>query len=483
VNPTNQLFTDEYGRVRIFHGVNAVYKIPPWVPNTSDWDPQLSLSSKDVEDLYNWGFNAVRLGVMWPGLEPVKGQYNMTYIGEIQKIVNSLGTKGIHTLLDLHQDLLSRKFCGEGIPDWAVNTDTWTLPFPVPVGLPMKLDPTTGYPNLTECLERQFAEYYFADKVGNAFQNLYDNTSNIQTSLLLFWQQVAKVFKASDTVLGYELINEPWAGDIYRHPSLLEPKVADRINLMPMYKKLHAGIRQIDDTHMIFFENAVSDVTVINGFDEGPGGKAYNDRQVFSYHIYCAPTDPDGNPQNVIECDTVDDVIYAGDLENIKRLGCGSMMTEFGAMGNVTSAVENLELLTSVADLFLQSWTYWQYKLFNDITTSGPSESFYIGKDLEISKVKALSRTYAQAISGVPIHMAFQPSNSHFVLSYAVDTSINQPTEIYLNEHLYYPNGFTVTLNPSAAASWKQVETNRIQVMASSSAKSASILTVTITPK
>ena len=29
---------------------------------------------------------------------------------------------GIYTLLDAHQDVLSEKFCGEGIPDWAVDT-------------------------------------------------------------------------------------------------------------------------------------------------------------------------------------------------------------------------------------------------------------------------------------------------------------------------------------------------------------------------
>ena len=28
---------------------------------------------------------------------------------------------GIYTLLDMHQDVLSEKFCGEGIPDWAVD--------------------------------------------------------------------------------------------------------------------------------------------------------------------------------------------------------------------------------------------------------------------------------------------------------------------------------------------------------------------------
>lgn len=47
----------------------------------------------------------------------------------------------------------------------------------------------------------------------------------------------------------------------------------------------------MDDKHILFYEQAVATVTE-NGFTEGPGGPSYNDRQVFSYHIYCAPTVP-----------------------------------------------------------------------------------------------------------------------------------------------------------------------------------------------
>ena len=35
---------------------------------------------------------------------------------------HSSGKHGIYTLLDMHQDVLSHKFCGEGVPDWAVDT-------------------------------------------------------------------------------------------------------------------------------------------------------------------------------------------------------------------------------------------------------------------------------------------------------------------------------------------------------------------------
>lgn len=42
-------------------------------------------------------------------------------------LMYSASKYGIYTLLDAHQDVLSQKFCGEGIPDWAVDTGCKTI--------------------------------------------------------------------------------------------------------------------------------------------------------------------------------------------------------------------------------------------------------------------------------------------------------------------------------------------------------------------
>ena len=55
-------------------------------------------------------------------------------------------------------------------------------------------------------------------------QSLYDNEQNVQDAFLQFWQTVAAKFRNNSNVLGYELINEPWAGDVYRHPDQLSPR-------------------------------------------------------------------------------------------------------------------------------------------------------------------------------------------------------------------------------------------------------------------
>ena len=52
-------------------------------------------------------------------------------------MVRNASRYGIYTLLDFHQDDLSAKLCGEGIPSWATKTrDFYPLRTPVPFAWP-----------------------------------------------------------------------------------------------------------------------------------------------------------------------------------------------------------------------------------------------------------------------------------------------------------------------------------------------------------
>lgn len=82
------------------------------------FDSQASLTDKDISDLKEWGFNFVRLGVMWEAVEMSPGVYNETYLDEIDQLITKLGNQGIYTLVDSHQDVLSRYTCGEGMPNF-----------------------------------------------------------------------------------------------------------------------------------------------------------------------------------------------------------------------------------------------------------------------------------------------------------------------------------------------------------------------------
>ena len=41
-------FVDEHNRVRIFHGMNVVYKLPPYIPIIDKFDPLYSLNDDDI---------------------------------------------------------------------------------------------------------------------------------------------------------------------------------------------------------------------------------------------------------------------------------------------------------------------------------------------------------------------------------------------------------------------------------------------------
>lgn len=83
------LFVDSLGRVRVHHGVNAVYKTHPFHPQTTGFDSNSSLSDIDLYTLKSLGMNVIRLHVAWEGVEPKKGEYNYTYLEVLQSIVRA----------------------------------------------------------------------------------------------------------------------------------------------------------------------------------------------------------------------------------------------------------------------------------------------------------------------------------------------------------------------------------------------------------
>jgi endoglycosylceramidase len=188
-----------------------------------------------------------------------------------------------------------------------------------------------------------------------------------------------------------------------------------------MYRRLHLDIRKIDDEHIIFYEPAVSDIDII-GFEEGPGGHAYDNRQALSYHMYCSAVDTQGNPRSEFLCRVLDDEQFKWRESASKRIGGGRFLTEFGALSDQPKSVHETNWILNEAEKRLHSWTYWQFKYYQDFTTAvmpGNGESFYAPDgSLYQNKVKALSRTYAQAVCGVASASLFNPTTAVYALNY-----------------------------------------------------------------
>lgn len=118
IDSANRVFVDQDGRQVIMHGVNVVYKMDPYIPSDGAFDTELSLDDEDIANLKKWGFNFVRLGVMWEAVERTEGVYDDAYLDRVEALINKLGDAGIYTLVDAHQDVFARQICGEGIPDF-----------------------------------------------------------------------------------------------------------------------------------------------------------------------------------------------------------------------------------------------------------------------------------------------------------------------------------------------------------------------------
>eukprot|EP00091_Calanus_sinicus_P017390 TRINITY_DN37596_c0_g1_i1.p1 TRINITY_DN37596_c0_g1~~TRINITY_DN37596_c0_g1_i1.p1 ORF type:complete len:126 (-),score=41.78 TRINITY_DN37596_c0_g1_i1:554-931(-) len=95
VDSDKNKIVDTRGRERFFHGTNVVYKTDPFIPVIDHFDAKESFSIEDADLLPSMGFNTIRLGVLWAGLEPVEGEFNMTYLDMVEEIVNMAGERGI----------------------------------------------------------------------------------------------------------------------------------------------------------------------------------------------------------------------------------------------------------------------------------------------------------------------------------------------------------------------------------------------------
>jgi aryl-phospho-beta-D-glucosidase BglC (GH1 family) len=86
------------------------------------------------------------------------------------------------------------------------------------------------------------------------------------------WRKLAARYRAEPAVLGYDLLNEPIAH--YFNADNLNPK------LEPLYRKIVAGIRQVDSNHLIFLGGAQWD----SNFKVF--GPPFDAKLVYTFHKY-----------------------------------------------------------------------------------------------------------------------------------------------------------------------------------------------------
>lgn len=417
-------FTDAKGRVVILHGINMVAKRPPYQPAALGFGPD------DAKFLARNGFNTVRLGLIYAGVEPQPGDYDDSYIDRSRQTGLKLAKQGIFTMVDFHQDLYNERFGGEGWPDWAVLDD----------GLPA--EPLAGFPGT----------YLSSPGLNRAFDNFWADAAGpggvgLQERYAAAWARVAREFRRDDAVLGYDLMNEPWPGTAFAScANAAGCPDFDRDELGPMSARAIDAIRSVESRHIVFHEPHV-----LFNFGVASNVPDLGENLGFSFHDYCLTGLIAGGPQT---CEEAEALPFDNADAYSKRTGDTPILSEFGA----TTDIATLERITRYADDHMTSWQEWHYCGCDDPTTSGPGDVQALVKDpaqppvganVFRDKLAALARPYPQAVAGTPRAWSFDPANRRFRLDYKTARAeatgrFHRGTSLVFLPVIQYPHGYRV---------------------------------------
>jgi endoglycosylceramidase len=418
--------------VTVLHGLNMVYKRPPYAPDA------IGFGEDDAAFLASEGYNTVRVGLIYKAIEPQPGHYDDAYLQRIEKTVNALGRHGIVSLLDFHQDLYNEKFQGEGWPDWAVHDD----------GIPNQ--PQQGFPT----------NYLVNPALNRAFDHFWANDFGLQDSYAAAWRHVADRFKGNRYVLGYDLLNEPWPGTAWQQCAQPAGCPEFDARLSAFVDRVRLKIREVDPSTLVFYEPNVlfnnGAVTQLANF----GDK----NAAMSFHDYCLTANEGGGGYGA-ECRQSDSLVFDNADKRSQSTGDALLLTEFGATDDQAALLGPLE----IADQHMMSWQEWHYCGCNDPTTTGSGDKQAIvldpkkapsGGNLRTSTLDVLSRPYPRLISGKPDSWAFDPETHRFTFGYdprqrvdgAAPFGFGSQSEIVIPAR-QYPSGYSADVRGGAIVS------------------------------
>ena len=407
--------TDAQGRALILHGINTSSSAKDPATGHLPW-----ITENDAEqETTQWGFNFVRLLIFWDGVEPQKGVFDDAYLDAVAERVNWYTSRGAVVMLDMHQDIYGGAVGGNGAPAWATLTKGWekySLDFPNMPWWVKNIDPS----------------------VIAAFVNFwrYGDDAWLQDHYIAAWQHVAQRFKHNPGVIGYDLMNEPHAGDLVR---------ATRFTFEPawlagLYGRLIPALREVDQEKWLFFEpqslavnfGMSSRLPLINDAREGEKRLAY------APHLYPFGLH-EGIPYNLVDKKQISDWNHHRVAE-LNRQQVPLLVGEFGGSDYTRGFGDYIDDVTSMFDQMGASWAYW--------SDDPGSWGLIDGDGHETPKVNHLVRVYPRAIAGEPERYSYDPSTRLFSLRFRHKVGVAGGTEIFVPLR-HYPQGFAVTTRDS----------------------------------
>ncbi len=478
--PGGPYLTDSLGRRLELHGVNLVAKCgggavpapvpgapcigsaqgpqPAFVLSPAAADPARRFTAADAATLAGLGFNTVRLGIVWEGLEPGPGDVGpndptycaprrrgarfpslgradpydpatvRAYLAKTDVIVGLLAAAGLRVVIDMHSDVYGSAFSdpagatpwnGDGAPPWA--TCTGRRRFIAPPGW------GSGYdsPAVQLAIHHFFANDVRADLLGQYAR---------------VWQAVASHYRRDRDVIGYEVYNEPHDFLSRHFDSELEcdyggrehePRSCATSRPQAPPDGLIGAIQHADPNHVVFFQP--SGATDFGGAETlGISERLRFRRLALAFHVYgSAPQQLD---QTTLERDRT---------RTEQPGGPAWIMDEFGGIDEgppIAAAVDG-------ADADNLSWIYWSAMQLDDPTGADAVEGL-LDQQTRLpypAEAHALAVPYPWATAGVPGRQSFDRRTGAFRYRWVPERRIEAPTEISLPAYTY-PDGYSVTV-------------------------------------
>jgi endoglycosylceramidase len=399
---------DGSGRQVILRGANAGMrsKLPPFYPfePEPDFDIALDKYADAFEDL---GFNAVRLLIIWEAAEPERGVYDEDYLALYDKMVEAFGRRGIRVIVDSHQDIVSRRFCGDGFPDWAIAERYRDLPQHADCGL----------------WELNNLKY----SVASSWDRFWTNKDGIQDRYVEMFGMLAGRYCDNPAVIGFEPINEPVPG----LKGTLTYSTWNEERLYVMYERVGEAVHSVDKRFLVFADNCPFEN--LGSWSESRR-RPNIDNLVFAPHYY------DTGYVKFEWTTGRDREVMQNGLEKHIALGrrwdVPILVGEYGiemGRGDAPAYVNNLY---SVFDELQLSGTIWEASM---------SPTLWNGRDKNIFNpdgstrpgARALDRPYPMAVAGVIETFSYDHESGRFELIFLHVPDIEAPTAIYLPERVY----------------------------------------------
>ncbi len=470
-------FIDPDGRHVILHGINLVNKNP-------QQDYIGSTDPAEFNNFHRWGFNCLRLGVIWDGLEPEPGVFDEEYLQKLDQQIAWAKQNFLYVFLDMHQDLYSVLF-SDGAPEWATLTN--------------------GQPHID--LGGVWSDAYFTSPaVQAALDNFWANSPapdgvGLQDHYARAWQVLAQRYAVepyASTVIGYDIMNEPFPGSTAAASQMLlfekgaeilaqleggparsaeelamqwldpagRPEILHHLDdvdlytsvidvtrsiyndfeqnqLRTFYQRVARAIRQVDATKILFLETSMgSNMGVYSGLEplQLPGG-GFDPQQAYAPHGYDLVVDTAANAdpnQGRVE------LIFNRHHQTSRRWKWPMLVGEWGAYGRQPGTLTAARIVSGIFEKFLCSDTYWAYE-------SNCAESDFAEKDFSsFPCFQAISRPYPARIAGFLESYRHDPQAQTFDCSWLEDPAVTAPSLVYLPGWLQ-PDPQRVQVEPAGA--------------------------------